>query len=108
LSLDETLAARSGQYGDFAAQAKACQLIKAAFAKCDNWAELDDDAREGLEMIAMKVSRILTGNPKNYDSWHDIAGYSEVVARKLKPPSRGKVFLDSQPYIAALQKKELP
>ncbi len=96
MSLDDTLEARGGQYGKFDAQAKASQLIKAAFAQCDNWTELDDDARESLETIAMKISRLLTGNPKHYDSWHDIAGYAELVAKKIRPEA-DKVFFTSKP-----------
>jgi hypothetical protein len=89
LNLDDTLEARGGQYGDFAAQAKASQLIKAAFAKCDNWTELDDIAREALETIAIKISRLLTGNPEHYDSWHDIAGYAELKARRIGKKKEG-------------------
>lgn len=104
MSLDDTLQARGGQYGRFDTQAKASQTIKAAFAQCDNWTELDDDAREALETIAMKISRLLTGNPKHYDSWHDIAGYAELVAKRIKPPEE-KAFITSQPYYSELSKQ---
>jgi len=36
-----------------------------------------------LYMDAMKTARILNGNPDNIDSWHDKAGYSELVVKEL-------------------------
>jgi hypothetical protein len=35
-------------------------------------------------MDAMKTARILNGNPDNIDSWHDKAGYSELVVKELR------------------------
>ena len=34
-------------------------------------------------MIAVKISRILTGDPSHADNWHDIAGYATLVERRL-------------------------
>jgi hypothetical protein len=49
----------------------------------DNWSRLQPDQQEALEMIAHKVGRILNGDPNYHDSWHDIVGYTKLVADRL-------------------------
>jgi hypothetical protein len=34
-------------------------------------------------MIQHKIARILNGDPNYHDSWHDIGGYSKLVADRL-------------------------
>jgi len=34
-------------------------------------------------MNAHKIGRILNGDPNWSDSWHDIAGYAQLVANRL-------------------------
>jgi hypothetical protein len=36
--------------------------------------------REALDMIFMKISRILSGNPDYRDHWDDIAGYAKLAS----------------------------
>jgi hypothetical protein len=52
------------------------------------WARMPLQVRETLEMIATKMSRVVTGDPLYEDSWADIAGYAQIMVRdaeKLKP-----------------------
>jgi hypothetical protein len=44
-----------------------------------NWQHLSDAKKEVLEMIAVKIGRILNGDPNYKDSWHDIIGYVKLV-----------------------------
>ena len=81
----ETLAKRGTRYGTFSEQARIAQRIKAAMADSPNWTALDADMREALEMIALKAARILNGDPAYHDSWHDIIGYTKLVADRLIP-----------------------
>jgi len=83
MDIDETLAERGSRYGDFAEHARITQAIKAAMKDSPNWARLPDDMREALEMNAHKIGRILNGDPKYHDSWHDIIGYTKLVADRL-------------------------
>lgn len=83
LSIDQTLAERGSRYGSFAEHARITQAIKAAMADSPNWAKLDADMREALEMLAHKAGRILNGDPAYHDSWHDIIGYTKLVADRL-------------------------
>ena len=41
------------------------------------------EQREGLEMIAHKVGRILAGNPSFPDHWFDIEGYARITRERL-------------------------
>jgi hypothetical protein len=38
---------------------------------------------EALDMIAVKISRILTGDPNYSDNWHDIQGFAKLVENRL-------------------------
>jgi len=40
-----------------------------------------DGQIEALEMICVKMARILAGDPDHADHWDDIAGYARLVAR---------------------------
>ena len=83
-SIDATLAERGNRYGVFAEHARITQNIKRAMADSPNWAALPDDKKEALEMLAHKMGRILNGDPNYHDSWHDIIGYTKLVADTLE------------------------
>lgn len=79
-----TLAARGGRYGAFADQAKTSQALVSVCHQSPNWELLAPDQKDGLYMIAVKISRILNGDANYLDSWHDIAGYATLVEDRLK------------------------
>lgn len=81
--IDATLTERGNRYGSFTEHARITQAIKAAMADSPNWQALAPDQRESLEMIAHKAGRILNGDPDYHDSWHDIVGYTKLVADRL-------------------------
>ena len=82
-NIDATLAERGTRYGDFEMHAHITQAIKSAMADSPNWESLPADMKEALEMVAHKIGRILNGDPRYHDSWHDIIGYTKLVADKL-------------------------
>lgn len=83
-TIEHTLEERGNRYGAFTEQARITQNIKAAMADSPNWATLSPDKKETLEMIAHKAGRILNGDPEFHDSWHDIIGYTKLVADTLE------------------------
>jgi uncharacterized protein (UPF0297 family) len=103
-SVDQTLDERGRRYGEFDEHARITQNIKAAMKDSRNWTALDDDMREALEMIAHKIGRILNGDPKYIDSWHDIIGYTRLVEQRLEneertsanPIGRGQIMAQLQ------------
>lgn len=82
--VDNTLTARASRYGKFNGVAQITQALKAEMRATPNWDSLSFDKKEALEMIAQKIARILNGDPNYHDSWHDIAGYAELVASALQ------------------------
>jgi hypothetical protein len=83
VTIANTLEERGTRYGDFPTHARITQHIKLAMANSRNWSILPNDQKEALEMIAHKIGRILNGDPKYVDSWHDIAGYAKLVEDEL-------------------------
>ena len=81
-SIAATLAERRQRYGEFKTHARITQDLKRVIAE---WTAgpLAPDQQEALEMICHKIGRILNGDPDYADSWHDIAGYAQLVADRL-------------------------
>jgi len=70
------LSERGKTHGDYSMVAKVSHEIKEAM----HWGprELSDGQSEALDMIAMKIARIVCGNPNEPDHWDDIAGYARL------------------------------
>lgn len=83
----ETLEARNERYGTFLGQATIAQTLKVFMQESPNWNKLDPDMAEALDMIQHKIARILNGDPRYADSWHDIAGYAALVDKRLNGES---------------------
>lgn len=81
-----TLAERGSRYGTFVGHAQVTQRLKAHIEEelRLRGKDLADDQREALDMICHKIGRIINGDPDYEDSWHDIAGYAELVAKRLR------------------------
>ena len=82
-SVQSTLEERNSTHGDYGMQAGTSQAIQMTMQAGVNWSRLTCTQRDALQMISVKISRILTGNPNHADSWHDIAGYAMLVEREL-------------------------
>lgn len=92
-SLDTILSDRGSKYGKFSEHAHLTQAIKEDIQyhmkrNGKEWMNLEPDQREGLEMIAHKIGRIVNGDPNYSDSWHDIAGYAKLVGDRLDGKSK--------------------
>lgn len=80
----EILSQRKQVYGDFLRQAQIACDLKGVMWSYTAWADqLAPDQREALEMIQVKVARILNGDPNYVDNWRDIEGYARLVADRL-------------------------
>lgn len=85
MEIADTLAERGKRYGSFPGHAYITQNIKSVMHQCPKWTDLSNDKKEALDMIAHKIGRILNGDPEFHDSWHDIVGYTKLVADTLIP-----------------------
>lgn len=84
MSIEDTLTQRGATHGDFGDNAEMAQTLKRVMqeAAC-NWDLLSPVHREALDLIATKISRILSGGQNNVDNWHDIAGYATLVEKRI-------------------------
>jgi hypothetical protein len=89
MEIDQILEERGSRYGDFGSQAIITQNIKAAMRHSPNWTKLPNDMKEALEMMALKVGRILNGDPMWIDSWTDAVGYAQLVVDRLERGQNG-------------------
>jgi hypothetical protein len=83
--LEATLQERGSRYGDFKGHASATMQLKRQIRieLIHRGKSLADDQMEALDMICHKIGRIINGDPDYADSWHDIAGYAQLVANRL-------------------------
>jgi hypothetical protein len=83
--IQTTLDERGSRYGDFMGHAEITCELKGIIAQYAITREkkLEPDQIEALDMICHKIGRILNGDPDYADSWHDIAGYAQLVANRL-------------------------
>jgi hypothetical protein len=42
------------------------------------------DTSEALDMICLKISRIVTGDHNAVDHWQDIEGYAALIRKRLE------------------------
>ena len=88
--INTTLTERGQSYGTFKGHAEISQglkeLLEVAIASRD--CDLAPDQAEALQMICHKIARIINGDPNYADSWHDIAGYAQLVADRLNGVAR--------------------
>ena len=88
--VDSLLAEREKIYGNFADHARCSQRLKRVVR--DELAmrgkEFAYDQTESLSMVLHKIARIVNGDANYVDNWRDIAGYAELVAKRLEEESK--------------------
>ena len=86
---DTLLAKRQETHGTFKKNAEISQLIKRIFKKYNSipgkaeeagYIFTNQEQLEALDMIAVKLSRILSGKANFKDHWDDIAGYAKLAS----------------------------
>jgi len=82
-SVSHTLDNRGGTHGHFRAQSGITQNITEFMRTGRNWDDLPSYGKHALEMVAVKLGRILSGDWSYTDHWHDIAGYATLVEQEL-------------------------
>ena len=82
--IETTLAEREKTYGDYEDVAKISQFLKQILWDGKQYHNLRSFQLESLDMICNKMARIVNGDPKYKDSWHDIEGYAKLVSDRLK------------------------
>lgn len=75
---------RAKTHGSFADNASYSQQVKCIMHSAPCWNGLCDVHKESLHMIALKLSRILSGQADHEDHWSDIEGYARLAANAGK------------------------
>lgn len=73
--MDHLLDARNRTHGDYIEQFRIAQELK-DILRTYEWNALSDVHREAIEMICVKLSRIVAGDASHADHWSDVAGYA--------------------------------
>lgn len=89
MSIADTLSERGGRYGRFADQAAIEQELMARLASGRRWQDAAPDQRSAVQMICVKLARIVNGDPDYLDNWHDIIGYAKLVEDRLRAADSG-------------------
>lgn len=84
MSVELTIRDRAPTHGDFAARSKIEQALVDVMECSGGWHRLKPFQKSAARMIAVKLSRILNGNPDHDDGWRDIAGYAACVLQELE------------------------
>jgi hypothetical protein len=77
-----TLEERGSRYGEYTEVATLSQHLKEILS-AGTGGDMFYYQAEALDMICNKLARIVCGDPKYVDSWHDIAGYATLVVDAL-------------------------
>lgn len=83
-SVSEIIDEREKTHGDFRAMSGTNIQIQNAIEKGEGYKWLNASQLTSLQMIAVKIARIVNGDPNHIDSWDDIAGYATLVSKEIK------------------------
>ena len=83
MAISDTLEERGKRYGNYLNQTEISNDLRTRMMNTPGWEAMEVDMEDALTMIAVKISRILNGDPFYSDNWHDIAGYATLVADRL-------------------------
>ncbi len=79
MNLKDDLNNRNKSHGCFYYSAKISQGIKYVMHHDGDWDKLNCIQKEALDNIAIKISRIISGDQDLIDHWYDISGYAELA-----------------------------
>lgn len=86
--VENVLAARERNYGEFTDNAYYAQNIKEDMREAPNWDVMADDVKEALDLIVSKIARMLSGNAEYADSWLDIQGYAKLIEDRINKETK--------------------
>lgn len=78
----QLLAEREKTHGDYELTASVAQKLKAMFRNSPSYPAMNDRQCESLDLIAVKLARIMCGDPHEPDHFRDIAGYALLAIKE--------------------------
>lgn len=107
---EKILEARKGTHGEYMDNAWMMQRLRELFRQGRNWPTLPDIVKESFDSWAIKLGRILSGNPYVHEHYMDISGYALLIPQRtidgvgLKPEYAALAGPD--PMVAAQKRVE--
>lgn len=77
--VESILAKRGSVHGPFEAQAALATKLDRILSQNPRFGFLAEAVQHGLDMVCVKLSRIMSGDPHHYDHWRDIQGYLTLM-----------------------------
>lgn len=77
--MNKILEERGEDYGDFTQQWSLSQRLKSSIRQHLIDKSMDFVSREAIDMIMLKVSRLVVGDEGKLDTWDDIIGYATLA-----------------------------
>jgi len=81
--IEKFLLERGNTHGDWKEQAKIASNIKLAMMCGRNYKNMPSYVTEGLDTIAVKIARAVSGDWTEKDHYKDIAGYATLIEKAL-------------------------
>lgn len=69
---------RGRSHGDYSSMARLSQDIKGRLRAEPEFSALPPEVQEALDLISLKMVRIVKGDPDFLEHWDDIKGYAEL------------------------------
>ena len=82
--LEKILEQRGSVHGNHLAGGAYTQGAKELMRDSLNWPVMKNDLKESLDVIQLKIARILNGDPEFEDHWIDIQGYVKIVLDRIR------------------------
>lgn len=82
--IEATIRERGARYGRFSEDARIAEDLKAVMRSARGYKKLPPFVRAALEHFAVKIARILNGDPLYVDNWLDVAGYATLVRKEIE------------------------
>lgn len=76
--MGDLLSERGLTHGSFVENAAVAQTLKQYLRGLKGWDSLRAEQKEALDLICLKLSRIMSGKSNYKDHWDDIAGYAKL------------------------------
>lgn len=76
----DLLKERAKTHGNFDHTAQTAQMLKRLIRHAPAYMDMSERQKEALEMIAVKLARIMCGDPHERDHWIDLSGYATLAA----------------------------
>ena len=83
--VSDILSERGSNYGTFKDVAETYVMLQDAIRHTGRHSDpMPMSQRSALDMICMKIARIVNGDPGYIDNWDDIQGYAKLVSDQLR------------------------